>query len=122
MDKEKKIDELAKFLINRVVDKTWRPYVVAKEVYNMLIPEGSVVLSMEEYTKWFKKDGYFSGYRDGEDSAVNYYENIALPSKEEETVEKVLADVSDLILNHSGRLVVPDLYEIAEKYGVNIKE
>lgn len=59
--------------------------------------EGKVVMSKEEYKIWFKKDGYFLGYRDGENSAVNYYETLALPSKEMETAERFYNKVNENI-------------------------
>ena len=53
MDNEKQIqiDELAKMLTDRIVDKTWRPGKLAKEIYDMLIPEGYMIISKEEYKK-----------------------------------------------------------------------
>lgn len=47
-DKEM-IEEMARVLHDRIVDKTWRAKKVAEELYKIAIPEGSVVLSKEEY-------------------------------------------------------------------------
>ena len=38
--------------------------------------------------------------------------------KESDTARDVIGDLAELIINHSGRLNLEDLYEIAEKYGV----
>jgi hypothetical protein len=83
--------------------------------YQPKLPEDSVVLSKEEYKTWFKKDGYFLGYKDGEDSAVNYYENLVIPSKEQETAEKIL---------ERGKYCIPSgLREwIIETFDIEVKE
>ena len=49
MMKEKTIKEMEKVLVDRIIDKTWRPNKVAKELYEIIVPEGSVVISKEEY-------------------------------------------------------------------------
>lgn len=79
-DKER-IEEMAKVLHDRIVDKTWRAEKVAKELYKIAVPDGSVVLSKEEYeklTQFEKKchamakeqeescrEGYLDGYERG---------------------------------------------------------
>ena len=40
--------------------------------------------------------------------------------KESDTARDVIGDLAELIINHSGRLNLEDLYEIAEKYGVKV--
>ena len=78
--------------------------------------EGKVVMSREEYETWFKKDGYFLGYRDGENSAVNYYETLALPSKEMETAEKIYKEYLCNIFSLEAK------EEFAKQFNVDIKE
>lgn len=48
-DKDKIIEEMAKVLSDRIINKTWRAEKVAKEFYKIAVPEDSVVLSREEW-------------------------------------------------------------------------
>ena len=50
-DKEKAIEEVAKVLHDRIINKTWRPKMVAKELYEIVVPDGAVVLTGEEYER-----------------------------------------------------------------------
>jgi hypothetical protein len=43
-----------------------------------------------------------------------------LAKKGSDTARDVIGDLAELIINHSGRLTLEDLYEIAEKYGVKV--
>ena len=52
------IKEMAKVLHDRIIDKTWRPEKVAKELYDIAVPEGSVVLTQEEYEELLDKVPY----------------------------------------------------------------
>jgi hypothetical protein len=44
---EKMIEEMAKVLHDRIINKTWRAKKVAEELYKIAVPEGSVVLTRE---------------------------------------------------------------------------
>jgi hypothetical protein len=82
----------------------WEIDGIVESILNYItVSEDSVVLSREEYETWFKKDGYYLGYRDGENSAVNYYENLALPSTKMETAEKFI----NLLTNNGERQTLP---------------
>lgn len=50
-NKETQIEEMVKVLHDRIINKTWRAEKVAKELYEITVPEDSVVLSREEYEK-----------------------------------------------------------------------
>ena len=39
-----------------------------------------------------------------------------------ETAKKVLAELADFIINHSGRINLKDLYEKGEKFGIVLGE
>jgi hypothetical protein len=49
-DKEKQIEEMAKVLHDSIIDKTWRAETVAKKLYDIAVPEDSVVLTKGEYS------------------------------------------------------------------------
>lgn len=49
-DKEM-IEEMAKVLHDKIINKTWRAEKVAKELYEIAVPKYSVVLTREEYKK-----------------------------------------------------------------------
>ena len=49
MTEKEMIEEMAKVLETKIVNKTWRSKSVARELYRMVIPEGAVVLTKEEY-------------------------------------------------------------------------
>lgn len=46
-----KIKEMAKVLPDMIIDKTWRPEKVARELYEIAVPNDCVVISKEEYLK-----------------------------------------------------------------------
>lgn len=53
------------------------------------IPEGSVVLSKEEYEGLQMAKDFNYGYHEGEKNMTSYYENIKLPEARKETAEKI---------------------------------
>ena len=57
-------------------------------------------------------------YEQAEKLAYNILDNKY--RKESDTARDVIGDLAELIINHSGRLNLEDLYEIAEKYGVKV--
>lgn len=50
-EKDKQIEEIEKLLLDRIINKTWRANKVAKELYEMIIPEGAVVLTAEYFQR-----------------------------------------------------------------------
>ena len=96
-DKEKQIEEMA-FDLTMIVQVDYYGHTLFKETAESLVnqgyrklPKDSVVLSREEYEKQY--DEKWDNYRDGENNAKVYYENIVIPKLKEqsrkETAEKI---------------------------------
>jgi hypothetical protein len=75
--------------------------IICKATHNAELKHCEIICNVDctKYGKAIKE----AGYRKGSDTARD-----------------VIGDLAELIINHSGRLTLEDLYEIAEKYGVKV--
>lgn len=104
MDKQKQIEKIEKVLLDRIVNKTWRASKIAKELYEMIIPENAVVLTREEYEQ------LAIGYKRWEKLAIE----DMLTQAEKQTAEKLLDEIDH---ESNGKTKsITDL--LRKKYGV----
>ncbi len=88
----KQIEEMARVLVNRVIDKTWRPEKVAKELYKIAVPEDSIVLTKEEY-EWLSC--CFSKFEE----TMNDIKKL----ERKETAREIIAFIETLKVEEDGR-------------------
>lgn len=84
-----------------------------------IIPEDSVVLSKEEYTKNLNTHYYM-----GQQETEVYYETIKIPQANKETAQKILNEIDCVPTNEVNELNHLRLLKmnIAKQFGVEIKE
>lgn len=117
-DNEKIIQEMAIIINGRTETDTMAYYIAlnkAKKIYDMLLPEDSVVISREEW-KQIKNSLYYS---------KEELEN-KLQKERKETVEKILNETMHIPVIEGKFVKVDDLIdklkELAKQFGVEIKE
>lgn len=117
---DKMIEEMAK-----VMAENWFNETIISTAERLInagyrkIPEGSVVLSKEEYEGLQMAKDFNYGYHEGEKNMTLYYENIKLPEARKETAKEILKDVLEGI----GEFYAGDIVEeLAKKYGVEVEE
>lgn len=82
------INEMAKVLHESIANQTWRAEKVAEKLYKIVVPEGSVVLSKEEYKQLYN-DERASYYRAETLAIENDLLNRKLIDVRKETAEKI---------------------------------
>ena len=106
-DKEKMIEEMAKVLHDRIINKTWRAKKVAEELYKIAVPEGAVVLTREEL--WER-----------DERLTRFETQIAEEKARKETAREILT-----LWARENRALGENLEyidEIAYKFGVEVEE
>lgn len=101
MDKEKQIEELTSIIDSFNIRTYANAQAVAKflvEKYGyQKIPEGSIVLTEEEYEGLQIEKDFNYGYHEGEKNMEAYYENIKLPDVRKQAVKEVIGKVKDCL-------------------------
>lgn len=123
-DKEKIIRKMAIIINGRTEIDTmayYKAFEKAKKIYDMLLPEDSVVLSREEQDKLYNK-----GFNDGKEFAEKFYKPLVRAKSSKETAEKILNDIMFCIdindCNKNEMLILNLCKMLAKQFGVEIKE
>ena len=144
MTKEKQIEEMAKVLRDRTINKTWRAEKVAKELYEIAIPKDRVVVSKEEYEKLTIPRVYITQKKLTNKELTEMFDKSMfsviqdnstieiIPTRaeiEKETAEKIFAMLQGIGTLHTEfdwndylQIDVYDFYKLAKQFGVEIKE
>jgi hypothetical protein len=121
------IEEMAKVLHDRIINKTWRAEKVAKELYKIVLPEDSVVLSKAKYemlTACSSYEGVMSKLKDeyirgSKETAEKFYNKV------NENICVFKLEITDENYNSGYARAISDVCErldqVAKQFGVEIK-
>jgi hypothetical protein len=131
MNEKEMIEEMAKIIDNNhgfIVSSVE----TAQAIYNAdyrKIPEGSVVLSKEEYADLQISKDFNYGYHEGTKNMEAYYENIRIPEARKETAQEIFYKLKEtLIINNEENTEFFDydytletIDKLAKQYGVEVE-
>ena len=133
MNDKEMIEEMARVLHDRIINKTWRAKKVAKELYEIIIPKDSVVLSREEYEelrqnldklRQTERANILAEIADGGTSChwcEEENQKIGYEKGSKETAEKIYNFVERYIMDDAEvELMVKEWFE--KQFSVEIKE
>ena len=141
-DKEKQIEEMAKVLENRIINKNWRAEKLAKELYEIAVPKDSIVLIRKEVESICDKCHWVNDYKI---LKIHEEEVIKLCEQEvrqasKETAEKILRELKhsefkftieinkssqedvSKVLEEVRKSVFGKINDFVKQFGVEIKE